>query len=88
VSDPRFDVGLLDMPDTARFLGISRGRFQRWARGDAHGAPLLDIVRAVPGQAQVTFIAMAEAHVLEALCQAGVQSLTIMKKRQRIVKDH
>jgi hypothetical protein len=71
VSDPWFDAGLLDMSDAARFLDMGRSRFQRWARGDAHGAPLLDIVRAAPGQAQVTFVAMTEAHVLEALRQAG-----------------
>jgi hypothetical protein len=72
-SDPRFDVGLLDMSNAARFLGIGRSRFQRWARGDAHGSPLLDVLHAASGQAQVTFIALAEAHVLEALRQAGAR---------------
>jgi hypothetical protein len=73
MSDLRFDVALLDLSDAARFLGIGRGRFQRWARGYAHGAPLLDVVPAGPERAQVTFIAMAEAHVPEALSTAGVR---------------
>ncbi len=72
MSDPRFDVGLLDMADAARFLGIGRDRFRGWARGPAHGAPLLDMVPAERG-AQVTFIAMTEAHVLQALSTAGVR---------------
>jgi len=29
----RFNVGLLDMTDSARFLGIPRATFHRWARG-------------------------------------------------------
>jgi uncharacterized protein (DUF433 family) len=87
VSDPRFDVGLLDMSDAARFLGIGRSRFQRWARGDADGVPLLDVVRAFPGQAQVTFIAMAEAHVLEALRQAGVRPERIRPALSRLAAE-
>ncbi len=87
MSDPRFDVGLLDISDAARFLGIGRSRFQRWARGDAHDAPLLDIVSAVPGQARVPFIAMAEAHVLEALRQAGVRPTRIRPALNRLAGE-
>jgi uncharacterized protein (DUF433 family) len=87
VSDPRFTEGLLDMSDAARFLGIPRSRFQRWARGSAQAAPLLDVVPAQRGRAQVTFIAMAEAHVLEALRLAGVRPDRIRPALNQLVKE-
>ncbi len=87
MSDPRFDVGLLDISDAARFLGIGRGRFHRWAHGYAHGAPLLDVVPAAPGRAQVTFIAMAEAHVLEALSTAGVRPARVRPTLNRLAAE-
>jgi uncharacterized protein (DUF433 family)/transposase-like protein len=77
MEDPRFGPGLLDISDAARFLGIPRSTFRRWARGYERGGPLLHIATAGPQQAQVTFIAMAEAHVLEALRQAGVRPARI-----------
>ncbi len=77
MEDPRFGLGLLDMTDAARFLGIPRSTFRRWARGYERGGPLLHIAQAGPQQAQVTFIAMAEAYVLEALRQAGVRPARI-----------
>jgi uncharacterized protein (DUF433 family) len=77
MEDPRFGPGLLDMTDAARFLGIPRSTFRRWARGYERGGPLLHIAQVGPQQAQVTFIAMAEAYVLEALRQAGVRPARI-----------
>ncbi|MBQ0900478.1 DUF433 domain-containing protein [Micromonospora sp. U21] len=50
---------------------MPRQTFHRWARGYPRGGPLLHVVderAALP----VTFIALAEAHVLEALRTAGV----------------
>lgn len=87
MSDPRFDVGLLDISDAARFLGIGRGRFRRWAHGYANGAPLLDVVPAAPGRAQVTFIAMAEAYVLEALSTAGVRPARVRPALNRLAAE-
>jgi uncharacterized protein (DUF433 family) len=74
MDDPRFGAGLLDVSDAARFLGIPRSTLRGWAYGHERGAPLLHVAD-VAGrrEAQVTFIAMAEAHVLEALRQAGVR---------------
>jgi uncharacterized protein (DUF433 family) len=74
MDDPRFSTGLLDVSDAARFLGIPRSTLRRWAFGYAHGDSLLHVVD-VAGrrEAQITFIAMAEAHVLEALRRAGVR---------------
>jgi len=74
MDDPRFSTGLLDVSDAGRFLGIPRSTLRRWAFGYAHGGPLLHVVDvAGRGEAQVTFIAMAEAHVLESLRLAGVR---------------
>lgn len=87
MADPRFETGLLDMTDAARFLGIYRGTFQRWARGYAHGAPLLHVIDPGRQRAQVTFIAMVEAHVLEALRQAGVRPQRIRPALKRLAAE-
>jgi hypothetical protein len=44
VDDVRFTAGLLGMNDAARYLGIPRQTFHRWARGYERGAPLLDVL--------------------------------------------
>lgn len=77
MDDPRFNIGLLDMSDAARFLGIPRVTFRRWAHGYERGGPLLHVLPAAPRLARVPFIAVAEAHVLEALRQAGVRPAKI-----------
>ena len=87
MDDPRFGAGLLDMSDAARFLGIPRATFRRWAQGYARGGPLLHIVEAGPRQAQVSFVAMAEAHVLEALRQAGVRPARIRPALNRLAAE-
>lgn len=87
VSDLRFEAGVLDCSDAARFLGITRGRFSRWANGDRGTAPLLDVLSVQPGRAQVTFIAMAEAHVLEALSRAGVRPAKIRPALDRLANE-
>lgn len=84
MDDLRFNVGLLDMTDTARFLGIPRATFHRWARGDRAGSPLLHVLDAPPRKAQVPFIAVAEAHVLEALRLAGVRPAKIRPALKRL----
>lgn len=72
--DVRFSRPLLTMADAARDLGIARQTFHRWARGYERGGPLLHVVGdARPTQASVTFIALAEAWVLEGLRKAGVR---------------
>lgn len=74
MDDQRFTAGLLDVSDAARFLGVPRPTLRRWAYGYDRGGPLLHVADgARRGQAQVTFIAMAEAHVLQALRLAGVR---------------
>jgi uncharacterized protein (DUF433 family) len=88
MDDPRFSTGLLDVSDAARFLGIPRPTLRRWAFGYAHGDPLLHVVdSAGHREAQVTFIAMAEAHVLEALRLAGVRVARIRPALNRLAEQ-
>jgi uncharacterized protein (DUF433 family) len=64
----------MTMADAGRHLGIPRPTFHRWARGYPHGGPLLHISDAESiRRASVSFIALAEAWVLEGLRQAGVR---------------
>jgi uncharacterized protein (DUF433 family) len=73
--------------DASRFLGIPRQTFHRWARGYEKGGALLHTLDRPPRQAAVTFVAMAEAHVLNALREAGVRpqrirpALTVLTKQ-------
>jgi Putative DNA-binding HTH domain len=74
VDDIRFTAGLLGMSDAARYLGIPRQTFHRWARGYERGAPLLHVLEPQRSrEARVTLIAVAEAWVLTALRDAGVR---------------
>jgi uncharacterized protein (DUF433 family) len=86
-NDPRFDTGLLDVSDAARFLGIHRTTFQSWAHGSASEPPLLDVIQVPRQRAQVTFIALAEAHVLEALRRAGVRTARIRPALRRLASE-
>jgi uncharacterized protein (DUF433 family) len=88
MNDPRFTTGLLDVSDAARFLGVPRPTLRRWAFGYDRGAPLLHVADGTSrGQAQVTFIAMAEAHVLEALRLAGVRIARIRPALTRLAEQ-
>jgi uncharacterized protein (DUF433 family) len=87
MDDRRFSTGLLDMSDAARFLGIPRATFHRWARGYPRGGPLLHVLDASPRRAQVPFIAVAEAHVLAALRQAGVRPARIRPALTRLQRE-
>jgi len=87
VDDLRTSTGLLNQSDAARFLGVPQQTFNHWARGYQRGKPLLHVL---PQQAQrratVPFAAMAEAHVLKALREAGVKPNKIrpgLKKLQQ-----
>lgn len=87
VSDPRFDMGLLDVSDAARFLGIGRSKLRRWATGTARGGPLLHMAPEDSGRAPVTFITMMEAHVLDALSTAGVRPERIRPALDRLSQE-
>jgi uncharacterized protein (DUF433 family) len=87
VNDVRFDTGLLDMSDAARFLGIPAATFRRWARGSGQTPPLFHVLAGPPGRAQVTFVAMVEAYVLDALRQAGVRPSRIPLALDRLAAE-
>lgn len=85
MNDIRFTAGLLNLNDAARYLGIPRQTFHRWARGYEGGAPLLHVLEPGTGrQAATTFIALAEAWVLWALREAGVRPHRIRPALQRL----
>lgn len=73
-TDVRFSRPLMTMVDAGRHLGIPRQTFHRWARGYERGGPLLHVADSQSIRtASVSFIALAEAWVLEGLRQAGVR---------------
>lgn len=86
--DVRFGAGLLNLRDSACFLGVPRQTFHRWARGYERGEPLLHI-RTETGRrrAPATFIALAEAHVLNALRGAGVRPHRIRPALSRLQEE-
>ncbi|GGM66161.1 DUF433 domain-containing protein [Dactylosporangium sucinum] len=73
VIDARFEHGLLNLAEAGRYLDVPQRTFHRWARGYERGEPLLHVLPADRGPLPVTFIALAEAHVLDALRDAGVR---------------
>ncbi len=85
MGDIRFTGGLLGMTDSARYLGIPRQTFHRWARGYERGAPLIHVLHPEnPREARVPLIALAEAWVLWALRDAGVRPQRIRPALQRL----
>lgn len=81
-------TGLLNRSDAARFLGIPRQTFSRWARGYRSGEPLLHVLpTGAQRTATVPFVAMAEAHVLTALRAAGVVPHRIWPALKRLQEE-
>jgi uncharacterized protein (DUF433 family) len=88
MGDMRFDAGLLGMNDAARYLGIPRQTFHRWARGYESGGPLLHVLEPDKSrEARVTLIAMTEAWVLSALRDAGVRPRRIRPALTRLQQE-
>ncbi|MFV2103176.1 DUF433 domain-containing protein [Micromonospora sp. LOL_024] len=73
MGDVRFTEGILNLAQAGRHLRVPQQTFHRWARGYQRGGPLLHVTDGHPDVLPVTFIALAEAHVLEALRNAGVR---------------
>lgn len=72
--DPVLNRGIMNMTDAARYLAVSQQTFHRWAKGYERGAPLLHLAPTErAGVASVSFLALTEAYVLEALRKAGVR---------------
>ncbi|MGQ0464927.1 MAG: hypothetical protein ACT4QG_06365 [Sporichthyaceae bacterium] len=88
MTDPRLTRGLLNLADAARFLAVPRQTFHRWARGYVSGEPLLHLVDvAHAGESAVPFVALAEAHVLQGLREAGVRPQRIRPALARLQKE-
>lgn len=63
----------MNLSQAGRYLRVPQQTFHRWARGYKQGEPLLHVVGQEHTRLPVTLIALAEAHVLEALRDAGVR---------------
>jgi len=87
MSDPRFTEGLLNLAEAGRYLRLARQTFHRWARGYERGKPLIHVRSASSGGLPVTFIALAEAHVLDALREAGVRPQKIRPALEQLKKE-
>ena len=88
MDDLRTSTGLLNQSDAARFLGIPQQTFSQWARGFQQGEPLLHVLpKHGERQASVPFAAMAEAHVLKALREAGVKPHKIRPALRRLQQE-
>jgi uncharacterized protein (DUF433 family) len=91
-TDARFTDGLLNLAQAGRYLRVPQQTFHRWARGYLRGKPLLHVLNQDATPLPVTFIALAEGHVLEALRDAGVRPQKIHpaleKLRQEFGRDY
>ncbi|MFI5495293.1 DUF433 domain-containing protein [Actinoplanes sp. NPDC051859] len=73
MNDLRFTEGLLNLAQAGRYLRVPQQTFHNWARGYRRGEPLLHVVDRESTRLPVSFIALAEGHVLEALRDAGMR---------------
>ena len=72
--DLRISAGLYDIREAARLISLPEQTFHRWAKGYQGGAPLLHMPdRQARTEASVSFLAIAEAWVLDGLRRAGVR---------------
>lgn len=85
--DARFTEGLLNLSQAGRYLHVPQQTFHRWARGYKLGEPLLHVVERDRTPLPVTFIALAEGYVLEALRDAGVRPQKIRPALQKLQKE-
>jgi len=84
MSDPRFVEGLMNLAEAGRCLHVPRQTFHRWARGYERGEALLHVRPVDAVGLPVTFIALAEAHVLDALREAGVRPQRIRPALEKL----
>jgi uncharacterized protein (DUF433 family) len=71
--DIRTTDGILTLAESARYLRVPQQTFHRWAKGYERGGALLHVLDAPPRHPSVTFMALTEGYVLEALRSAGVR---------------
>jgi uncharacterized protein (DUF433 family) len=85
--DLRLTAGLLNLTDAGRFLRVRQPTFHRWARGYKRGEPLLHVKPMTVGELPVTFTALAEGYVLDALKVAGVRPQKIRPALLRLRQE-
>src|SRR5690349_17588230 len=84
--DARFTEGLMNLAEAGRHLGVPQQTFHRWARGYQRGEPLLHVAKRDTVR-PVTFIALAEAYVLDALRGAGVRPQRIRPALRKLESE-
>ncbi|WP_024801163.1 DUF433 domain-containing protein [Nocardia sp. BMG51109] len=72
-NDVRFSLRILNVADSARYLGISATTLGRWTKPGDRGDSLIHVREAPLRKASVPFIGLTEAFVLNALRAAGVR---------------
>ncbi len=82
--DARFTEGLLNLTQASRYLRVPQQTFHSWARGYRLGEPILHVLEPEHRRLPVTFIALAEGHVMDALRDAGVRPQKIRPALQRL----
>ncbi|MFD3687882.1 DUF433 domain-containing protein [Nocardiopsis sp. NPDC058631] len=89
MDDIRFTMGVLNVSDAARYLGTKRTTLSGWAHGRDDAPPLVHALPSSPDRLTATmpFIALAEAHVLRALHDAGVRPQRIQPALQRLREE-
>jgi hypothetical protein len=85
--DPRLTAGLLNLTDAGRFLRVRQPTFHRWARGYKRGEPLIHVKPMTVGELPVTYTALAEGYVLDALKVAGVRPQKIRPALLRLRQE-
>lgn len=85
--DSRFVDGLMNLAEAGRYLHVPRQTFHRWARGYERGGALLHVRPNDAAGLSVTFIALAEAHVLDALREAGVRPQRIRPALDKLKEE-
>ncbi len=74
------------MTEAGRHLGVPQQTFHRWARGYRRGEPLLHVLER-DSVLPVTFVALAEAYILDALRKAGVRPQRIRPALKKLQKE-
>lgn len=87
MSDTRFTTPLYTVTEAAMHLGIKPSTFHAWTRGSRGRPPLIPTRGGAGRSASITFIGLAEGHVLAAFRRAGVSMQRIRPALDKITTD-
>lgn len=82
--DTRFTTPLYTVTEAAFHLGIKPSTFHAWTRGTADRPPVIPTQDGAGRSASITFIGLAEGHVIAAFCKAGVSMQRIRPALDKI----